>query len=41
VGVLVFFLGFMLGAASGWPVNVAGALLTAIGIFKWAFEPAG
>jgi cytochrome c oxidase subunit 1 len=41
VGVLVFFVGFMLGAASGWPVNVAGALLTAFGIFKWAFEPAG
>jgi cytochrome c oxidase subunit 1 len=41
VGILVFFLGFMLGAASGWPVNVAGGLLTALGIFKWAFEPAG
>jgi cytochrome c oxidase subunit 1 len=41
VGVLVFFLGFMIGADSGWPVNVAGALLTAFGAFRWAFEPAG
>ncbi|MDH5316454.1 MAG: cbb3-type cytochrome c oxidase subunit I, partial [Gemmatimonadota bacterium] len=38
VGVLVFFLGFIL---HGWPVNVAGLLLTAFGIFRWAFEPAG
>jgi hypothetical protein len=36
--VLVFFLGFIL---HGWPVNVAGLLLTAFGIFRWAFEPAG
>ena len=38
VGVLVFFLGFMM---VGWPLNVAGGLLTALGAFNWAFEPAG
>ncbi len=37
IGMLVFFTGFIVGFPY---VNIAGVLVTFIGIFSWAFEPA-
>jgi cytochrome c oxidase subunit I len=37
IGILVFFTGFIVGFPY---VNIAGVLVTFIGIYSWAFEPA-
>jgi len=37
LGIAIFFTGFLVGFPY---VNIAGVLLTFIGIFSWAFEPA-
>ncbi len=39
LGIAVFFVGFLLGV-NLW-VILAGGAITALGIFSWAFEPAG
>jgi cytochrome c oxidase subunit 1 len=42
VGILVFFIGFMLPAFWAFPfhpVGILGFLITTVGIFKWAYEP--
>jgi|CXWL01.1.fsa_nt_gi cytochrome c oxidase subunit 1 len=41
VGILVFFIGFMVKHSYAFPfgpITIVGFLLTAIGIFKWAYE---
>jgi cytochrome c oxidase subunit I len=42
VGILVFFVGFMMKPMWAFPfgpVNIVGFALTTVGIFKWAYEP--
>jgi cytochrome c oxidase subunit 1 len=38
IGVLVFFIGFMIHTV---PVNILGGLIVLFGAMRWAFEPAG
>ncbi|MBL0179746.1 MAG: cytochrome c oxidase subunit I [Gemmatimonadetes bacterium] len=41
VGILVFFIGFMVKHSYAFPfgpITIVGFLLTAVGIFKWAYE---